>query len=221
MSYEPRGKMIDLMAAFRAEPQRVFRGPEVAAMLGCKNYPSSINQYIFAAVAGGIAFKRQVESGWYYAGSPVSDELLLKAGISVQVRPGNGKQVASQSTPEQIEAARADPRAPKFGEPWTPPKMTPPRAGNEAPRAEAQAPAGPAPITAAAPAPPAAPAPQPEAAAAEEDVPQEPFYARVDIDGDLELFGLVELEGGGFRIAAADVHRLRDMIAWMPLRSPA
>jgi hypothetical protein len=35
-------------------------------------------------------------------------------------------------------------------------------------------------------------------------------------DGDLDLFGLVELENGGYRIQAKDVARLRRMLAWLP-----
>jgi len=132
MSYEPRGKMVDLVAALRAEPERAFTGQEVAAILCCKNYPSTIDQYVYAACAGGIVFKREVDRVRYYAGAPVSDLLLQKAGISVQPRNGDGRPIpAGKRTAEEVEAALADVRCPKVEPGWTPPKMVAPRAGSD------------------------------------------------------------------------------------------
>jgi hypothetical protein len=217
MSYEPRGKMIDLIAAVRAEPQRIFRAPEVSAILCCKTFPSTIDQYLYAAAASGAVFKRQVDGAWYYAGSPISDLLLEKIGVSVQPRNGTAKLVPTgKRSPEEIAASLAHPLAPKM-EPWSPPKMVAPRAGSDIPHRSA--------ITQKAP-PAASPAPQPApkdasipngaVAEVDEHVDEEPveFSASLWLDGDIVIYGATETEDGGILITKDQLARLKRLIAW-------
>lgn len=135
MAYEPRGKMVELIAAMRAAPARVFKAGEVAAILCCKNFPSTIEQYIYAACAGGLVFKRRLDGAWYYAGAAISDELLDKNGIAVPSPGANlGPRVMRSPgySAEEVEVARSDVRAPKVETGWVPPKMVAPR-GQAAP----------------------------------------------------------------------------------------
>lgn len=56
----------------------------------------------------------------------------------------------------------------------------------------------------------------PEAAGAEDEQEPEPVTWNIWEDGDLDLHGLIELEGGGHRLPAEALRRLRKFIAWMP-----
>lgn len=80
---------------------------------------------------------------------------------------------------------------------WAPPKMV-------APRGEAAGPA-PAPI-------PQPPAPSPAPMPAEEEAVE--FDASLHLDGDLDLYGLIELENGGWRITRENLTRLKRIITW-------
>jgi hypothetical protein len=232
MSYEPRGKMVDLIAAMRAAPARVFKAEEVASVLCCKNYPSTIDQYVYAAIASGLVFKRRLDGAWYYAGSAVSDELLKTNGIEVPLS-GSGTGPRLMPSPsysaKEIEAARTDVRAPKVDPAWTPPKMSPPR--GETPRVESREtiwPPAATPQPTQAPAPagmewPSVPADPPlpeevetvDLTEVEDEEPAQEFDAAIWINGDLDLYGVIELEGGGCRILAKDVQRLRQRLAWL------
>lgn len=51
-----------------------------------------------------------------------------------------------------------------------------------------------------------------------DDTDDEPhrFYGRLDTDGDLDLYGLVELNDGGHRVPAENVARLRQLLRGEP-----
>jgi hypothetical protein len=55
-----------------------------------------------------------------------------------------------------------------------------------------------------------------EAEPAEPAEPTEPeeFNASLHLDGDLDLYGLVELEDGGWRITRENLVRLKKLITW-------
>jgi hypothetical protein len=249
MSYEPRGRMIDLMAALKAEPERIFRATEVAEILRCKNFPSTIEQYLYAASGSGLVYKRKVGADWYYAGVAVSDLLLTKAGVEVAPANGVGRLMPSPNyTPAEVEAARADVRAPKVDPAWTPPKMVSPRAQSEPARAPLPEPmhriiAPPLPpvidkseeelgraivaqnqrvntmladriAKVCTPAPTQAPEPEVEQELeGEAESEALDFNAALWADGDLMLYGLVELEGGGHRLDAEHVPALKRLLA--------
>lgn len=42
------------------------------------------------------------------------------------------------------------------------------------------------------------------------------FDACLWLDGDLVLYGMTELEDGGWLVKSEDVKRLRKRLAWMP-----
>lgn len=47
-----------------------------------------------------------------------------------------------------------------------------------------------------------------------EVVPEAAFDAKLHLDGDLDLYGLVELEDGGYRITRDNLARLKQLITW-------
>jgi hypothetical protein len=105
--------------------------------------------------------------------------------------------------------------------PFVPAKMTPPRGvTGEVARAPL-----PAPLAASIPAPiltlpkppelPELPAPI-EVPPLDEIEEEAEFDASLWLNGDLDLFGLVELDNGAYRVPAEKVARLRKLLAWMP-----
>lgn len=52
----------------------------------------------------------------------------------------------------------------------------------------------------------------------EQEEPVEPpaFSAAAWVDGDVDLYGLIELEDGGYRMTADMVIKLKRLISWMP-----
>jgi hypothetical protein len=246
--------MIEFMAAVNAAPQRVFSMKEVCEILCCKPYRSTVDQYIYAAIADGQVFKREVDGAMYYCGSPVSDALLAKIGITVQPRNGTGALIRTRRAAEEVEAAMAHVRAPKMDPTWKPPQMVAPRPGSDV-KVPRVAPA-------AAPPPPQAksleeiesaidranegliaklrerPVPEPEPVsesrvepdheaaeasilegAGTEEEPEEKveFNAAMWLDGDLVIYGAVELEDGGMLIAKENLAKLRQLITWSAL----
>jgi hypothetical protein len=214
MSYEPRGKMINLVAAIQAEPERLFKAPEVAEILCCKNFPSTINQYVYASVVAGVIHKRQASNEWYYKGSPITDEDFDKAGVA---RPANwssgARSIASPAySPEEVAAARADVRAPKTDPTWKPPQMTPPR-GTSAPVVQVHretagdaggAGAAPAPIATRPPAPSVAPAPPPARLEAALDFVPAPFLAAPERAPAPSMVDASMTEGDGGQVDEQD-----------------
>jgi hypothetical protein len=202
VSYHPRGRMVEFMAAVRAAPERVFSMKDACGYLHCREYRSTVDQYIYAAINDGAMFKREVNGAVYYAGVAISDTLLSKNGIAVPARKGDGRMIPTGSrTPEEVEAALADVRAPKVDPTWSPPKMVPPRG---------------APVPTPAPAPAPIEASISEGAGVEVDEQEEPdkFDAVLWLDGDLIIYGATELEDGGMLISKDQLGRLKRLIAW-------
>jgi hypothetical protein len=219
VSYEPRGKMIDLLAAIRSEPERAFSMKEVCAVLGCKAYRSTVDQYIYAAINDGQMFKREIDGAVYYAGAPVSDAILTKSGIQLPPRRGQGGLIPTGSRSQaEIDAARSDVRAPKFDGPWTPPRMVAPRPGSdiahvaEKPQELPSPPAAPAPAPVKASIPEGAGAETEEAAKEQEEAVE--FNAALWLDGDLVIYGAIETEDGGVLIKKDQLDKLKRLITW-------
>jgi hypothetical protein len=213
MSYEPRGKMIEVMAAVRAEPDRAFTLQEIAAILGRPPHPSTLAIYLHAALKHGSLHENIDEQG-------VS---LFKA---MPFR--NGGRVNAPS-------AQVDPGASQVAPAWSPPKMVAPRPGSDA-KSPRLTPAAVAP--AAEKLPPSSPplveemkrAPEPlppigdasiqeEVAAEVEEVTEEEdeFNAALWLDGDLIIYGAQELEDGGMLITREQLAKLKRLIAWSAL----
>jgi hypothetical protein len=192
MAYEPRGKVATLIGAMRAAPDKpVWSAIEVAACMEIA--VANVTAHLQSALSHQTLY-RKLDNG--------------KSSYSLQ---------------------RFDAPAPAVSTavPWTPPKMIPPR-GTPTPTA---APERPQPA-AATPVPADVSNPDPGETieqrlkeigqslaelgetAAEESA--EPVTWAMWEDGDLDLHGLVELEGGGHRLPAEAVQRLRKFIAWMP-----
>jgi hypothetical protein len=227
MSYEPRGKMINLVAAVQAEPARLFKAAEVAEILCCKNFPSTIDQYVYAAVAAGVIHKRRAGDAWYYAGSPITDGAFDKAGIAPPSNWSNGtRQIRTTPySPEEVAAAQADARAPKADPTWRPPAMTPPR-GTSAPTESVEKTVQPAPAPIATrppePAPALADASITDGVAAEVDEQGE-VAEEAETDayvscrtGEIVIVGIDPDEDGRITIPADLVALIKRQIAWSP-----
>jgi hypothetical protein len=188
MAYEPRGKVGNLVQAMRAEPGRIWNSSEVATLL--ETAASSIPAFLDTALRHNMIFRKLENGRTQYSLTPFAPVV-----------------------PPPQHARVVDPT-------WRPPQMVPPR-GTPAPMVAQAAPAPtPAPLPAAPSAPPE-PAPvladasTPEAASAEVDEEPEVTWTMWE-DGDIDLFGLVELENGGYRLPAEALGRLRKFVAWMP-----
>jgi hypothetical protein len=197
MSYEPLGKVKTLIDAMGSDPRRVWSSEEVAKVLGVAAFRSTLLAHTDSACRNGAMYRRM----------PASGELQFR------LIPFEASAVETTSTG------------------WKPPQMacTRPAAGSVAPvpgarfvptlaetvEVAASVAVAPSPQPTAPPqaAPAAADASIPVAAGAEE---VDEFNAKNWLDGDLDLYGLIELEDGGHRIQAKDVARLRRMIAWLP-----
>lgn len=192
MSYEPRGKVKTLLDAMGADPRRVWSSDEVAKVLGVASFRSTLMTHTDSACRHGLLHRR-----------------LSTAGLEFRLIPFEA--AAGQSTATG----------------WKPPQMacTRPGAGSVAPVLGARfvpTLAETVKVAASASAPqiaPVAPALTIELDAPLDEQQQdepEPLTWSIWDDGDLDLFGLVELENGGHRIQAKDVARLRLMLAWLP-----
>lgn len=183
MSYEPRGRVADLLTAMRAAPEKVvWPGADAAQTMGIAQ--ANLTGYLDAVIKHKFLF-RKIENGRSY--------------FSLQPFP-----IETVSAPAPGPAA------------WQPPKMTPPRGQQASPPREPR----PEPTRAPAPAPKPAPSPLPEPlpepetpVEAAEEAPL--FEACLWLDGDLVLYGMTELEDGGWLVKSEDVMRLRKRLAWM------
>lgn len=196
MSYEPRGKVGELVAAMRAPGAiPVWSSAECAAVMGIMT--TNLPAYIDAAVKNGAVHRRMENGRCYFSLQPFAAE---------EARPATVLEIPTMSVPG-----------------WKPPKMTAPR-GEAAPRVILRDPLPkpiPAPVPAPAPivvaAPPSPPAQPLETEEPEpEDEEAVAFNAALWADGDLCLFGLVELEGGGHKVNAENVPALRKLLMGAP-----
>lgn len=162
-TYIPRGKMIGLVAALQAEPNRIFTAQDVAKLLDCAAFPSTIAHQTAIATQHGVVFKVNIRGDWLYAGSEITDEMLVASG-----RPPRSNVGVSISTSPftafEREKLVSDPRAPGPSG-FVPPPMRPPRPGSEIPRflstPVTTLPPAPAPTTTPAPTPRPTPRPTP------------------------------------------------------------
>jgi hypothetical protein len=198
MSYEPRGKVKTLLDAMRADPTRVWTAPEVAKVLECPQ--NAVLAHLLRALENRVIYKE-----------------LLKGRNIFSLQP--------------FGTVAPPPGAPTVDPNWRPPQMVPPRGtpeptaapapvfsgatvvvGTRMEAAAAEAAASSAPPE---PAPVLADASTTEAASAQVDEEPEVTWTMWE-DGDIDLFGLVELENGGYRLPAEALGRLRKFVAWMP-----
>lgn len=102
--YEPKGKTLVLFDAMRAAPgQPIWTQDDCALVMGLPR--SMVPPYLKTALEKGAMYRRLNDRN--------QPEFSLK--------------------PFPVVAPAEDPRVPKFGEPWTPPKMTAPRPGSDVP----------------------------------------------------------------------------------------
>lgn len=188
MSFEPRGKVATLVNAMRAAPEKiVWSAAEVAQTMDVAQ--GNLPAYLRASIDHRL-IHRKVEHG--------------KSSFSL--RP------FEPVTPAPLLI----PTIKKPGD-WVPPVMTPPRgATGYVSRAPLPEPlhhviAAPSP-------PPPAPAaqvevPEPEVEQEEPEAAEVPeFEAALWHDGDLVLYGVEEMEDGGYRVPAKNVDSLRWML---------
>jgi hypothetical protein len=210
-TYEPRGKMIDLMAALRAQPEKLFTLPEVAGILACKMFPSTVGQYISAAVASARMYHACVRGEWVYSLGEITNAALIASGRAPRTGGLDAKVMAAPKySVEERGQAAVDPRAPGPSG-FVPKPMTPTRPSSEFPR-----------VAAASPAATQAPTPASTEAPVEETIPEAvesaeegtEFNATLWLDGDLVIYGATELEDGGVLIKKDQLAQIKRMVTW-------
>lgn len=194
MAYEPKGKVKTLIDAMDADPAREWTAADAAEVMRTTN--GGVHAFVARAIEAKVLFRSL----------------------------SNGRTVFSRKPFTEASCVSRLPEVPTTANGWKPPQMgcTRPAAGTTAPTA--------APTPASSPAPTVTLAPTERelslahsvvvAKVVAEEEPQQDDAADVTWaqweDGDLDLHGLVELEGGGHRMPAEAVRRFRKFIAWMP-----
>ena len=240
MSYEPRGKMkalIDAMRAAAAE-RPVWNSTDVARVL--ETATASVPAFVDPSIRHGVLFRKLENGRSQYSLTPFAPA-ATEAPVYQTAPMAQRETTATGWKPPQMACTRPTAGTPSQaarshdtvdGLPPGAPRIYPdePREDALAKMAAAGAAREPAPCP-----PSAAPvladaSIQGEAGAAAEpaltielDAPldeqqeeAEPITWNIWEDGDLDLHGLVELEGGGHRLPAEALRRLRKFIAWMP-----
>lgn len=128
--YTPSGKMVHLLAALEAEPDRTFTGREVAQLLGGVDI-RTVSSYVFYAERAGRLFKRVV-------GKSNTRQLLIRTtpfqGVDVPTKPSNdmARQGWKEGREPRSEGWITDPDDPRIGKVvpgWKPPQMVCTRRG--------------------------------------------------------------------------------------------
>lgn len=212
MSYEPKGKIKALLDAMAGDPRRVWSASEAAKVLGVPEFRSTLMAYTDSACRHQLMYRRLSSSGLEFRLIPLDGE----AGQSTATGWTPPRMVPPRGTPapaegkreaklEQIRAdiaADMEPRGERANRvlvdklqerlPHWKPEPTPEPTPEPAPAADAST---------------------PEVAGTEEP---DPVTWTMWEDGDLDLFGLQEIDGGGHRMPAEALRRLRKFVAWMP-----
>lgn len=208
MHYEPRGKVKTLIDAMSADRQRIWSAEEAAKAMGVPAFRSTVLAYTDSACRNGIMFRRMSVGGDlqlrltpFDVSEPASvwkaPQMVPPRGTPAPtVQPPAGKAEAKLEKIRADIAADMEPRGDRAN------RVLVDRLQEAMPR---WAPPEPAPVV--------PDASSPDAAGAEES---DAVTWNVWEDGDMDLFGLVELENGGFRMPAEAVARLRKFVAWMP-----
>ena len=113
MTYKPRGVLLLLLAAVKAEPEREFTSEEAAAIMGC--HRRAVGAFTEYAVRAGLLFKR----------SSRSPRVLLLRGTPF---PGGQQPQPTRTVSQAPEPVSTDDvRIPRVVEGWKPPTMVAPR----------------------------------------------------------------------------------------------
>lgn len=234
MSYEPRGKVKALIDAMSARPHVALAASQCATIMDVMQ--SSLPSHLASAINHHCIFPITIGQRRYYGITQGAQPLAEGGGTAAPrpttatgwkppqmacTRPGAGTQVPARSH-DTVDGL--PPGAPRIY-PDEPREEALAKMAAAGAAREATAPAQPASAAADASIPEAAGAePAEPALTIELDAPldeqqqdePEPLSWSIWDDGDVDLFGLVELENGGYRIQAKDVARLRLMLAWLP-----
>lgn len=119
MAYEPTGKVKPFVDAVRREPARIWTPAEAAVLIGCPQ--SSVGSWLDYSLKQKAVYRGKRAGQVVYSGQPFPPEAAF---------PHPAERNAA---PAPTAAPPADLRVPRFGEPWTPPKMTAPRPGSDVP----------------------------------------------------------------------------------------
>lgn len=229
MSYEPRGKVKTLIDAMDADPQREWTAADAAEVMRTTN--GGVHAFVARALEAKQLYRSHSNGRTVFSRKPFTEASCVsrlpavpttstgwKPPEMVCTRPTAGTPAPAARSHDTVDGLAPDaPRIyPDESREDALTKMAAAGAAREA--QERCEPAGAAPAPAeAAPALTDASSPEPAGASAEEEAPHEqPLTWSIWDDGDVDLFGLVELENGGYRIQAKDVARLRRMLAWLP-----
>jgi hypothetical protein len=117
--YKPKGVVLNLLSAMRAEPEREFTATECAEIMGC--IPRAVGAFVEYSLKFGLIAKRKENRKCFFRAAPYTDEAVPKLRTptnQLKLRP------PGPWTPDLD-----DPRIPRMVEGWKPPVMRCVRAG--------------------------------------------------------------------------------------------
>lgn len=239
MSYEPRGKMQNVLAAMREAPQVLMASDEIARLLDVM--PKQVASYTMAALDHGALYSKMVRGRMFYKCVPFTqtdvDAICAQPAPwspprMVAPRPGSDgpAPILTKPAPLAREPVQASDRNPGLGERSTsaatasgheiPDSASTPRADDAAvtgqerqPDAQVKSACEVATVHEVANEGDARVA---SAGCAQPDEKPEAveFTAAHWLDGDLVIYGAQELEDGGILITKDQLARLKRLIAW-------
>jgi hypothetical protein len=121
MSYQPRGAVVRLINAMRAEPEREFTAKECADIMDCA--PNGVSPMTLYARADGIIGRIKGEHGFVYRfGQYTEEELGERLANRKAEKPRNPLKL-KEAPPPPWTPDPDDPRISKVVPGWKPPVM--------------------------------------------------------------------------------------------------
>ena len=216
MTYEPRGKVAALLQAMQADPAREWNSTAAAAVMQCS--PGAVPAFIETALKRGLLYRTTNNGRTLLSRTPFTPQSGVRAPLQTTAtgwRPPRMDPPRGTSAPLP---SRVTATVPAAGSVLAIKAAPGPQAVQQPAAAAAEAPADPswqleldAPID---PAPALADASTTRGEV--DEAPAEPVTWHVWEDGDLDLYGLLEVEPGVYRMPSEALQRLRKFVAWMP-----
>lgn len=128
--YEPRGRVLKLLAVTDADPMREITSSEARGILGCGR--AAVVPTVEYAIKHGRLHRRREGRSWVYRGTPYEGARVAEPPI-----PRRRNAAKQQRDPNNLKAAPPppwtpdpeDPRIPRVDPGWKPPRMVCTRGG--------------------------------------------------------------------------------------------